>query len=138
MKVDKRILIQAVICMLFVTNCTNKQETITDDDQEDKFEYSGLIQYDSCYWIYNPLVGNSREEKNIDNFFITETDTMESELLDTSKQILKDFKIKHEKRYEGTSDKGPYFENEEDAVIGAKAYVTVLGNYLFSKTRRMQ
>lgn len=132
MKVDKRILIQAVICMLFVTNCTNKQETITDDGREEKFEYSGLIQYDSCYWIYNPLVGNGRGNKNIDDFFLTETDTMESELLYTSKQILKDFKIKHEKRYEGTSDKGPYFENEEDAVIGAKAYVTVLGNYLFS------
>lgn len=117
---------------MFVTSCSNKQETITDDDQEDKFEYSGLIQYDSCYWIYNPLVGNSREEKNIDNFFITETDTMESELLDKSKQILKDFKIKFEKKYEDTSDKGSYFENKEDAVIGAKAYVTVLGNYLFS------
>ena len=126
------LLVQSILCFLFVTSCTNKQDTIANDDQEDKFEYSGLIQYDSCYWIYNPLVGNSREEKNIDNFFITETDTMESELLDTSKQILKEFKIKYEKKYESTDDKGSYFENKEDAVIGAKAYVTVLGNYLFS------
>lgn len=132
MKVAKRTLIWTLLSLLFVTSCANKQDTIANDDQEDKFEYSGLIQYDSCYWIYNPLVGNSREEKNIDNFFITETDTMESELLDKSKQILKDFKIKFEKKYEDTSDKGHYFENKEDAVSGAKAYITVLGNYLFS------
>lgn len=132
MKVAKRTLIWTLLSLLFVTSCSNKQETITDDEREERFEYSGLIPYDSCYWIYNPLVGNGREGKNIDNFFITETDTMESELLDTSKQILKDFKIKYEKKYESTDDKGSYFENKEDAVIGAKAYVTVLGNYLFS------
>ena len=97
MKVAKRTLIWTLLSLLFVTSCSNKQETITDDEREERFEYSGLIPYDSCYWIYNPLVGNGREGKNIDNFFITETDTMESELLDTSKQILKDFKIKYEK-----------------------------------------
>lgn len=126
------LLVQFILCILFVTSCTNKQETITDDEREERFEYSGLIPYDSCYWIYNPLVGNGREGKNIDNFFITETDTMESELLDTSKQILKDFKIKYEKKYESTDDKGSYFENKEDAVIGAKAFATFLGNYLFN------
>lgn len=126
------LLVQFILCILFVTSCSNKQETITDDEREERFEYSGLIPYDSCYWIYNPLVGNGREEKNIDNFFITETDTMESELLDTSKQILKNLKIKFEKRYEGISDRASYFENNEDAVIGAKAYITVLGNYMFS------
>ena len=132
MKVAKRTLIWTLLSLLFVTSCSNKQETITDDEREERFEYSGLIPYDSCYWIYNPLIENGREGKNIDNFFITETDTMESELLDTSKQILKEFKIKYEKKYESTDDKGSYFENKEDAVIGAKAYVTVLGNYLFS------
>ena len=132
MKVAKRTLIWTLLSLLFVTSCSNKQETITDDEREERFEYSGLIPYDSCYWIYNPLIENGREGKNIDNFFITETDTLESELLDTSKQILKEFKIKYEKKYESTDDKGSYFENKEDAVIGAKAYVTVLGNYLFS------
>lgn len=132
MKVAKRTLIWTLLSLLFVTSCSNKQETITDDEREERFEYSGLIPYDSCYWIYNPLVGNGREGKNIDNFFITETDTMESELLDTSKQILKDFKIKYEKKYESTDDKGSYFENKEDAVIGAKAFATFLGNYLFN------
>jgi len=63
------LLVQFILCILFVTSCTNKQETITDDGREEKFEYSGLIQYDSCYWIYNPLVGNGRRNKNIDDFF---------------------------------------------------------------------
>lgn len=132
MEVVKKTLVLAFIYILFVTSCANKQDTIANDDQDERFEYSGLIPYDSCYWIYNPLVGNGKAEKDIDKFFITETDTMESELLDKSKQILKDFKIKFEKKYEDTSDKGHYFENKEDAVSGAKAYITVLGNYLFS------
>ena len=97
MEVVKKTLVLAFIYILFVTSCANKQDTIANDDQDERFEYSGLIPYDSCYWIYNPLVGNGKAEKDIDKFFITETDTMESELLDKSKQILKDFKIKFEK-----------------------------------------
>ena len=128
------LLVQSILCILFVTSCANKQETITDDDREEKFEYSGIIPYDSCYWIYNPLVGNRKagQINDIDSNFTTDSDTMESELLETSKQILKDYKIDFEKRYEGFSDRGSYFEREEDAVKGAKAYFTVLGNYLFS------
>ncbi len=97
MRKKRNLFIQSILCFLFVTSCANKQDTIANDDQDERFEYLGLIPYDSCYWIYNPLVGNGKAEKDIDKFFITETDTMESELLDKSKQILKDFKIKFEK-----------------------------------------
>lgn len=111
--------------MLFVTGCVNKQDSSTTCNQN-----KDSILHDSCCWNSDSLIGNGESEQinNNDN----NSDTMESKRLETSKQILKDLNIKFEKRYEGISDRGSYFENDEDAVNAAKAYMTVLGNYMYS------
>ena len=117
-----------VILMLLVTGCVGKQDATIERDQDKRFEYAGPIPYDSCYWIYNPLVGNTEQINNIDNDFITESDSAESELVESSKQILKELKIKYEKRYEGISDRSYYFESNEDAIRGAVAFMDVLSD----------
>lgn len=121
-----------VILMLLVTGCVGKQDATIEHDQDKRFEYAGPIPYDSCYWIYNPLVGNTEQINNIDNNFITESDSAESKLVESSKQILKDLKIKYEKRYEGISDRSDYFENNEDAIRGAVAFMDVLSDYMYT------
>lgn len=106
-----------VILMLLVTGCVGKQDSSTAGERND-----------------DSLTGNGESEQinTNDNNYVLTSDTMEYKLLEASKQILKDLNIKYEKRYEGISDRGSYFENDEDAVNAAKAYMTVLGNYMYS------
>ena len=106
-----------VILMLLVTGCVGKQDSSTAGERND-----------------DSLTGNGESEQinTNDNNYVLTSDTMEYKLLEASKQILKDLNIKYEKRYEGISDRGSYFENDEDAVNAVKAYMTVLGNYMYS------